>query len=101
VRVVDAQGQIHLFCCIYCAELWLAHQEAKPAAVFVTDEATGQEIDAASAWFVRSSVVTVAHTRNRVHAFGKHRDASRHAEAAQGKVLQDTERPFQGSGVRG
>jgi hypothetical protein len=95
VRVVDDQGHDHEFCCIHCAALWLSHQERKPHAVFVTDEATGQEIDAASAWFVRSAVVTVAHTANRIHAFRKQADAARHADTAQGWVLLDGEKPFQ------
>jgi hypothetical protein len=94
VRVVDDQGTDRQFCCIQCAALWLSRQPAKPRAVWVTDETTGREIDAASAWFVRSLVVTEAHTRNRVHAFGSAADAGRHARAAYGAVLPDSESPF-------
>ena len=94
VRVVDNQDQDHPFCCIRCATLWLSRQKVKPRSVRVTDEATGREIDAAAAWFVRSSVVTMAHTENRIHAFARHADAARHAAAALGSVLPDSERPF-------
>jgi len=96
VRVVDDQERDHQFCCIHCATLWLNHQVTKPRAVFVTDEAADQEIDAASAWFVRSLVVTVPHTGNRTHAFRERADAARHAATAQGVILLDSEKPFQG-----
>jgi hypothetical protein len=94
VRVVDAQGRDQEFCCIHCAELWCGQQTDRPRAVFVTDEVTGQEIDAASAWFVRSQVVTVPHTGNRIHAFRDRADAARHADAAHGLLLSDAEKPF-------
>ena len=60
VRVQDHEGHSHEFCSVRCAELWLQRQPAPPRAIYVTDEATGQEIDAASAYYVRSQVVTAA-----------------------------------------
>src|SRR4051812_42056978 len=62
VRVVDEHGRSHLFCCIRCAETWLAARGGRPRAVYVTDEASGREITADRAWYVRSSVVTRATT---------------------------------------
>jgi hypothetical protein len=81
------------FCCIRCAELW--HQrEAQPAALFVVDETSGDEMPADGAFFVRSRVVTNRTTGNRVHAFRKEADAVAHAQASGGRVLTDDERPF-------
>ena len=94
VRVEDDQGRDHEFCCIHCAELWLGRQQAKPRAVYVTDEAGGREIDAPSAYFVRSAVDTTPTVGNRVHAFARRADAERHAAAARGRLLSDAERPF-------
>jgi hypothetical protein len=94
VRVVDEQGQDHTFCCIHCATVWLGRQPAAPRAVYVTDEVSGQEVEAASAWFVRSLVVTVPHTGNDIHAFRTQADAARHASTAHGTVLEDSDRPF-------
>lgn len=94
VRIVDAEGRDREFCCIGCASAWLGQQPAAPRAVFVTDEVSGQEIEAASAWYVRSLVVTVPHTGNRIHAFRDQADAARHAESAHGEVLTDAEKPF-------
>ena len=62
VRVLDAHNQNRVFCCIHCAELWLSHESVKPQSIPVTDEATGREVDAGSACFVLSLVVTVPHT---------------------------------------
>jgi hypothetical protein len=93
-RVVDEQGQSHSFCCINCARLWLSQHQAAPRAVFVTDEVTSEEIDAASAWMVRSQVVSVAATRNCLHAFRHRADAERHARSALGRLLSRDENPF-------
>lgn len=94
VRVQDARGRDHEFCCVRCAELWLGRGREPPRAVFVTDEASGREVDAAAAHFVRSGVVTTPTTGNRVHAFATSADAARHAEVARGRVLRESERPF-------
>jgi hypothetical protein len=93
VRVHNRNGHSELFCCIRCAELWLARSEP-PEAVFVTDETTGEEIPAHDAWFVRSLVITRLSTRNRIHAFKKRADAERHAINAKGRILNDEDRPF-------
>jgi hypothetical protein len=100
VRVVDADGHDHVFCCIHCATTWLGRQSESPRRVFVTDEVTGQELDAASAWFVRSLVVTSPHTGNRVHVFAHRADALRHAAAAPGTVLRGSENPFASATAR-
>jgi hypothetical protein len=94
VRIVGAQGHDREFCCIQCATAWLAQQPAAPRAVFVTDEVSGQEIDPASAWFVRSGVVTVPHTGNQIHVFRDRADAARHAESGHGEILTEAEKPF-------
>ena len=92
VRVVEAAGESRLFCCVRCADRWLATVDARPAAVYVTDEATGDEIDAAMAWFVKSAVVTNPVTRNRVHAFRDRADAEAHARDFHGDVLEKGDR---------
>jgi hypothetical protein len=94
VRVVDEEGLSHVFCCIRCAELWQQARHTPPKTIFVTDEASGKEVDAAEAFFVRSSVLTRATTQNRIHAFKHRADAERHATTALGMVLTDAERPF-------
>jgi hypothetical protein len=94
VEVVDADGQTHAFCCVRCAEIWLRHRAAPPRAVRVTDEVSGEPVDAASAWFVRSSVVTRPATGNRVHAFRSRADAEKHAATFAGVVLEPAQRPL-------
>ncbi len=94
VAVVDAGGERHEFCCLVCAELWLARRSEPPRAVTVTDEESGQEVDAGEASYVRSWVVTNPATGNRVHVFRSREAAEEHAEAFGGTVLSGSERPF-------
>jgi hypothetical protein len=94
IRVVDGQGQWHLFCCIDCAELWLKRQTEKPRAIFVTDEVNGQDIAVETAHFVRSLVAAPTGNGGRVHAFGQVADAERHAQAFHGTILTDRAKPF-------
>jgi hypothetical protein len=94
VEATDDRGQVYPFCCLRCAELWLQRRPNPPRAVTVTDEATGEPIDAASAWYVRSGVVTNRATGNRVHVFGNRADAEKHAETCRGAVLSESEKPF-------
>ena len=94
VRICDSVGEYRSFCCVRCAELWLARQSAPPQTIRVTDEASGQEIDAKAAVFVRSLVVTTPTTGNRIHAFASRAAAEQHADVASGRVLGGSKRPF-------
>jgi uncharacterized C2H2 Zn-finger protein len=94
VRIVDTEDGEHVFCCLRCAEMWLARQKAFPRAIMVTDETSGEEIDASSAWYVRSTVVTRATTGNCIHVFRSQTDAAKHAAENAGIVLPAKENPF-------
>lgn len=95
VQIVDCRSRPHVFCCILCGQRWLEQQNEAPQTVRVAEEPSGRMIDAAGAWFVRSAVVNVPHTGNRIHAFAREGDARRHAAAQRGVVLPDDERPLQ------
>jgi hypothetical protein len=84
VRVADGGGRDFEFCCIHCAELWLKKELAEPRAVYVTDEISAEEMEAPSAYFVRSFAVTNKTTGNRVRA---ERDAAEHARSFRGRLL--------------
>ena len=94
VRIVEAGDVGHRFCCLQCAQWWLQRRGEKPQTVLVTDEASGRRIDAKSAYFVRSGVITNATTGNRVHVFQNRADAERHAEVSRGTILPEGLRPF-------
>jgi hypothetical protein len=98
VRIVDDKDLDYEFCCIRCAEIWLQSCAQLPAAIYVTDEATGTEIDSTQAVFVRSSVVTNSVTDNRIHVFANLDQGEQHASHAFGHVLPTSERPFAGGG---
>jgi hypothetical protein len=93
VEVIDGRGRPHALCCLRCAEIWLKSQPT-PQAILVTDEASGERIDARDAWYVRSSVVTTPATGNRVHVFRSRADAEKHADEFGGTVLSESERPL-------
>src|SRR5262245_2337807 len=94
VRVVSPAGESYSFGCVRCADRWLARHGADPAAVYVTDEASGVEIAAATAYFVESPVVTNRVTGNRVHAFRDRASAEAHIRIFGGALLVGDERPL-------
>jgi len=94
VRAVERSDATHEFCSVRCAELWLERTGCRPARIVVTDEASGEELEASAAYYVRSTVPTNAVTGNRVHVFRTAEAASRHAAAAGGRRLTGSERPF-------
>ena len=57
LEIIDAGGGHHESCCLSCAHLWLKNEPSAPRSIKVVDEASGQGLDAATAWCVRSSVV--------------------------------------------
>ena len=76
VRIIDAFDVRHRFCCLQCARWWLQHEGEKPKQVLVTDETSGRPLDAESANYVRSGVITNTTTGNRVHVFQSRSDAA-------------------------
>lgn len=101
VEIVDSQSNARRFCCIRCAEYWLAQQTNPVREVRVTDEVTGAAVEAAAAFFVRSVIVTNHATGNDVHAFRMQHDAEEHAAANHGRLLRGAERPFASAGETG
>ena len=95
VVIVDRDKRSYEFCCIKCAQWWLASRPQKPWIVFVTDESSGQEIPSKDGHFVRSTIITEPITGNAIHVFADPRDAQKHADNFWGTVLQSPNRPFQ------
>jgi hypothetical protein len=87
VQVVDQHGLAREFCCLHCAGIWLQRQSSPPRRVTVTDETTGQGLDAAAAWYVRSLVITTPTTGNRIHVFRNRQDANQHAASFGGTLV--------------
>jgi len=88
VRIVDeGTGPGRRFCCVACAENWLAREGYARRRIFVVDEETGAEIDARSAWFVESLIPTEPATGCRIHVFGTESAATSHAEQFRGRLL--------------
>jgi hypothetical protein len=92
VRVVSGAAE-RRFCGVSCADRWCGARGEDVGEVFVVDEASGAEVPAGAAHFVRSVVAHPA-TKDRVHAFARREDALRHARAYAGALLDGEERPF-------
>ncbi len=100
VRVVADDGGARAFCGVTCAEAWLRSSGVAPREILVTDGATGREIDAAAAWFVRTVANRSDGAPDAVRVFAGREDAERHAEAYGGTVLSGANRPFGGGKAR-
>jgi len=94
VTLVERDGLRRVFCCLACAERWLQRSKAMPDQVLVTDEVTGQPLNAADAYYVRSSVASNAPTGDRRHVFGRREVAQSHAKSFHGRILTGDDRPF-------
>jgi hypothetical protein len=94
VEITDSQGCHHVFCCPRCGQRWLEHQPTPPQAITVVDEMSGNEVAASKAYYVRSVVVTIPSTGNRIHAFRSQAAAEDHALTHEGIVLSASENPF-------
>lgn len=94
VRVTDSAGESHEFCCVRCAQRWLARTGDSSALVTVTDEVTGTDLDARAAVFVRSPVVINPVTGNRIRVFRETAEADAHVARYGGRVLGPDEWPF-------
>ena len=97
VRIVDAAGDDFEFCCLSCAQWWLEASRARPSRIYVTDETSGEEIEAEKAYYVRSRVVSHGPTQERRHVFRHQSDAETHAREFHGRVLEGKRRPFAGA----
>lgn len=98
VRIIEGPESVFSFCCVRCAEQWLSQRRNMSVTILVTDEASGEEIEASAAHYVRSTVVTNSVTGNRCHVFGNVQDAQKHAKAASGQLLTTTKQPFREAG---
>jgi hypothetical protein len=94
VEVEDADGNRHVFCCVRCVQIWLADQASPPRSITVTDEESGESVEASRAWYVRNWVVTTPATGNRIHVFRRRAKAESYSAEKQGIVLPRSEFPF-------
>lgn len=106
VRIIEGESSFG-FCCVECATNWLKDREVASGdtlgggnrpmqTIFVVDEISGTEIDAATAYFVRSLTVTNRVTGNRIHAFKNQSDAELHARSLGSSLLAPKDGPFAG-----
>lgn len=92
VDIILDNGDTLRFCSVFCAKAWLRDNPSEADAVNVTDEITGEKIDASLAHYVESDVVTVSATWNRIHAFKDKKQAFSHARQHNGRFVEN---PFQ------
>ena len=94
VRVRDAAEAFTRFCDVGCARSWIDRQPAAPQQILVTDEDSGEMLDAREAFFVRSSIITNRVTGNRWHVFRDRDRAKQHAKQSRGRLMVGPDHPF-------
>jgi hypothetical protein len=77
------------FSCVLSAQIWLKENDTPIASIRVTDEATGEKIEAGKAFYVESEVISIPHIRNRIHVFSRETDARLHASQFNGKLIKN------------
>jgi hypothetical protein len=90
VDLTMADGTSHAFCTIVCAQRWLANQpNTTPKLATVRDAITGEPVDAYTAFFVQSKLVTNRANANNIHAFRDRKEAMEHIEHFGGHEIPD------------
>lgn len=92
VIIVLRDKSIRRFSSIISARIWFRENSNQVSTILVTDEATGEKIDARQAFYVESKVITTPHTRNKIHVFGQREAAELHVLEFRGKLVNN---PFE------
>jgi hypothetical protein len=88
------------FASITSARIWLKGNSAQAISIQVTDEVTGEKINAAFAFYVESDVITTPHTGNRIHVFAQEETAISHARKHNGKLIKYPFKPIKNEADR-
>lgn len=89
VIIIQKNSLSNNFACIASARIWFSENIEHISSVVVTDETTGEKINAQDAFYVLSEVVTTSYTGNRIHAFAEKRKARFHAGQFKGKLVKN------------
>lgn len=88
VTIIKKDNSSLRFSCIVSAQIWLRENSKEVFYILVTDEPSGEKINASDAYYVASDVITTPHTGNGIHVFGKKSLAQEHARAFNGKLIK-------------
>lgn len=88
------------FSCVLSAQIWLTENSEQVSSIRVTDEITGEKIEAKDAYYVVSKVITTPHTGNKIHVFAKETAAKVHARQFNGQLVRNPLRTHQKKPVK-
>jgi len=88
VIIIKDNNEKNHFSCLSSAKIFLAESSILFSDILVTDEITGEKINAKNAFFVESEKITTPHTGNRIHVFADRLAAGLHAEKFNGKFIE-------------
>ena len=89
IDIMLRSGTTLKFCSVCCAREWFRKNLSQIDLVMVTDEVTGEMLDAALAHYVQSDVVTVRAVQNRIHVFKEKSHALSHAGQHKGNIIEN------------
>ena len=87
VIINHKNGSVSSFSSVISARIWLTANSELVSSILVTDEETGDKLNAESAFYVESEVLTTLHTRNNIHVFAQEKAAKSHARKFKGKMI--------------
>jgi len=89
VTIIQKDRSTSKFSCVLSAQIWLRENSDQIFSIQVTDEITGQKIAAKDAYYVRSELITIPHTGNKIHVFARKAEAELHARQFKGKLVKE------------
>ena len=89
VTIIQRDKSPSKLSCVLSARIWLRENSERVSSIWVTDEITGEKIEAEDAYYVVSEVITTPHTGNKIHVFGQKRAAKLHAREFNGKLIKN------------
>ena len=89
VKIIGKDERCWSLSSILSAQIWLRENSMKVSSIWVTDEITGEKIEAGDAYYVESEVITTPHTGNKIHVFAQRTEAKLHARQFNGKLVKN------------
>lgn len=100
VKIIGKDERSWSLSSILSAQIWLRENSEAVSSIWVTDEITGEKIEAGDAYYVESEVITTPHTGNKTHVFAQREAAKLYAQQHNGKLVKNPLRAHQEKPVK-
>lgn len=87
ITIESIKGETVQFCSVCCAQTWLSENQNDGMSITVTDEVSGEKLDASLAFWVVSESYSRRESGCKIHAFKEQAEAARHILQYNGSEL--------------